>query len=227
MPLQVRQGLARLPIRPFTDTEWDSFPHVIMTNDVDWDPSVLDYAHDDENWFDLVRDGVDTTIPQPDYDQYGNLRFHVIDVQSAYITARYDSDPSRDLDFIFGDRDIDDIIDQAVYYDVYNGVVIPAVDQDPEGHRFEQALVEHVEQDPGHPDPPIRPIRPRDLQRQIPDYERLRPYFGWISAEQVKLTLQHTTQYARLPGTVLNRSPTSYCVDSKTPMHILVHSRPD
>ena len=41
-PLHIRNGLAYLDMRPFTDAERDKHPHVIMTSDVDWDPSVLD-----------------------------------------------------------------------------------------------------------------------------------------------------------------------------------------
>ena len=39
-PLLVRSnGLAYLDLRPFRDKEWDMYPHVVMTSDVDWDPS--------------------------------------------------------------------------------------------------------------------------------------------------------------------------------------------
>jgi hypothetical protein len=42
LPLNVRNGLAYLDMRPYTDSEWDSLLHVVMTSDVDWDPSILD-----------------------------------------------------------------------------------------------------------------------------------------------------------------------------------------
>jgi len=41
-PLHVRSGLPYLELRPYTDTEYETLPHVIMTSDVDWDPSILD-----------------------------------------------------------------------------------------------------------------------------------------------------------------------------------------
>jgi hypothetical protein len=41
-PLHVRNGLSYLDLRPFTDQEFQTLPHVIMTSDVDWDPSILD-----------------------------------------------------------------------------------------------------------------------------------------------------------------------------------------
>jgi hypothetical protein len=182
MPLYVQQGLARLPIRPFTDDEWDSLPHVLMTHDLDWDPSVLDYAHDRDDWFDDVSDGLDTTSPQPMFDAFGNLRMATIDVQHAYISARLLDDPSQ-WEQMFGDDRIENAVDQAVYYDVYNGIVEQADVLEPIDERTL-----------------ILPIEPRTLQRQDPDLGRLRPYFGWISTDLVKQTLSHTTQYGRLPA---------------------------
>ena len=41
-PLHVRHGLAYLDMRPYTDHEWETLPHVIMTSDTDWDPASLD-----------------------------------------------------------------------------------------------------------------------------------------------------------------------------------------
>jgi hypothetical protein len=38
----------------------------------------------------------------------------------------------------------------------------------------------------------------------MPDYQQLRPFFGWLSPDIIKQTFHHTTQYARLPkGTIL------------------------
>ena len=35
-------GLPYLQIRPFTDHEWLTLPHVLLTSDEDWDPSIHD-----------------------------------------------------------------------------------------------------------------------------------------------------------------------------------------
>jgi len=41
----------------FSDEEWDTLPHVILTGDADWDPGVLDQDLDDnEAWFDTISD---------------------------------------------------------------------------------------------------------------------------------------------------------------------------
>src|SRR5207253_2574065 len=46
IPLNVRNGLLYMTIRPFTDYEWDILPHVVLTADVDWDPSILDFEQE-------------------------------------------------------------------------------------------------------------------------------------------------------------------------------------
>jgi hypothetical protein len=33
-----------------------------------------------------------------------------------------------------------------------------------------------------------------------PDYDQLRPFFGWSATDLIKKTFEHTTKYARLPA---------------------------
>jgi hypothetical protein len=42
VPLSTRNGLVYAELRPFTDTEWKELPHIVITSDCDWNPSVLD-----------------------------------------------------------------------------------------------------------------------------------------------------------------------------------------
>ena len=46
-PINIVSGLPYVTMRPYTDDEWDTLPHVIWTSDHDWDPSILDYNLDD------------------------------------------------------------------------------------------------------------------------------------------------------------------------------------
>ena len=49
IPLDIKSGLPYVKMRPYTDAEWDVLPHVILTGDIDWNPSVLDHnLADDE-----------------------------------------------------------------------------------------------------------------------------------------------------------------------------------
>ena len=76
-PMSVHAGLPYVTMRPFTDHEWDTLPHVLWTADEDWDPSVLDYDLEGQaNWEVLAcPDGVPVVAP-PDalFDAHGNYR---------------------------------------------------------------------------------------------------------------------------------------------------------
>jgi hypothetical protein len=41
--LSVKDGLAHLSIRLYTDREWGNLPHVILTSEIELDPSVMDH----------------------------------------------------------------------------------------------------------------------------------------------------------------------------------------
>ena len=50
LPLDIINGLPYLPMRPYTDHEWETLPHVVLTSDVDWDPTVLDNITSDTDY---------------------------------------------------------------------------------------------------------------------------------------------------------------------------------
>ena len=47
LPLDFKNGLPYLSCRKPTNNELKSLPHIIMTSDVDWDPSIYDNVIDD------------------------------------------------------------------------------------------------------------------------------------------------------------------------------------
>src|SRR5687768_3611797 len=74
IPLNIRQGLPFMTIRPYTDAEWEQLPHVILTADTDWDPSILDCEQEDnEEWFNAMEE-IPTLTPDPMFDEYGDYR---------------------------------------------------------------------------------------------------------------------------------------------------------
>jgi hypothetical protein len=77
IPLNIKNGLARMALCPYTVEEWDMPPHVFLTNELEWDPSVLDHAlTDDEQWYDAISDlEADPTTNL--FNEYGNYRKHV------------------------------------------------------------------------------------------------------------------------------------------------------
>jgi hypothetical protein len=72
--INVKNGLPYVQIRPYTDEEWDTLPHLILTSDVDWDPMVLEHTlDDDDEWFDAVSD-LQTDPTTNLFDEFGNYR---------------------------------------------------------------------------------------------------------------------------------------------------------
>jgi len=55
-----------------------AYPHIILTSDVDWDPSVLDHDLDDnETWFDAISD-LPTVPPHTLFDELGDYHRHLV-----------------------------------------------------------------------------------------------------------------------------------------------------
>jgi len=71
IPLDFKNGLAYLNIRPFTKEEWNELPHVVMTRDIVWKPSKYDSRPSrDKSWF----DGRNNPYPlHPGFDFSGDL----------------------------------------------------------------------------------------------------------------------------------------------------------
>ena len=60
IPLSIKKALSRMKLRPYTNSEWENLPHVIMTSEDTWDPSILDYDNeDDDKWFDSISENTD------------------------------------------------------------------------------------------------------------------------------------------------------------------------
>ena len=102
IPLAIKDGLARLDIRPHTDTEFDTLPHVFLTSELEWDPSVLDHAyHDVSEWGDGEASD-HGTLTHSRYDEFGQYRQRVLVNHHSYFN-RHDG------------TTFDDCIDQCVF----------------------------------------------------------------------------------------------------------------
>ena len=192
IPLIIHQGLARLPIRPYTDHEFDTLPHVLMTNDLDWDPSVLDHnPFHDEAWYSTVGHIAPDPL-SPLYDSQGDYRLRVVHMSHVFTRPRADKfEDNLDLCVYMAQQDIPSPFASR---DHHANTLAP--DDDP--------LVE-TSADNDVVGSPL-PVVARDVHRQPPDFLKLRPYFGWLNVDVIKKTLQHTTQYARIPtGSLLKR----------------------
>jgi hypothetical protein len=142
IPLTIKDGLARLAIRPYTDQEWDSLPHVFLTDEANWDPSVLDHQYNSvEEWLDPTYT-VDTDPAANQFDDVSKYWRRVV-IQKSKNT----------------------------YNQLYNMDCDPAV-------TTSDATEQHT--------PPI--VALKDITNKEPNYEDLRPQFGWLSMDTIKRT---------------------------------------
>ncbi|HET7637806.1 MAG TPA: hypothetical protein VFK47_03615, partial [Ktedonobacteraceae bacterium] len=132
IPLQIREGLAYLDMRPPTDFELENLPHVVLTSDDTWDPTVFDNEVDPDSWT--------HEVPPP----YDDLRFNEVGEYNLRI---------RNLDIV---SHLDHTV---VYKELY--------------------AYKH------------------EVKSKEPNYEDLRPNFGWAPIDVIKRTFAATTQLAR------------------------------
>jgi hypothetical protein len=95
IPICIKDGLARLSICLYTDHEWDSLPHIMLTLEVEWDPSVLDHDFKEDYQYGEVPE------MESSFDNVGDYKHQVI-VQHLEYCQRQDGNL------------LDDVIDQCV-----------------------------------------------------------------------------------------------------------------
>ncbi|KAG7337111.1 hypothetical protein IV203_031603 [Nitzschia inconspicua] len=97
IPLAMVHGLPRVRMRPPTDKDFNTLPLIVMTSDTTWDPSVLDFDHEeaDDQWFDTIEHQEAHPYSVLFYE-CGNYRQDVT-VQISDTLCRPSSDPSEHL----------------------------------------------------------------------------------------------------------------------------------
>ena len=154
IPLDIVSGLPYLQCRKPTDDELATLPHIIMTSDVDWNPSIHDHKIDDIDAF--YDDAIDT-VEYDNFNQFGEYRHRTIGIHDVV------HDPQ--------------MMDKGVYDE-------PTVNLIETGgtHNCFAISQAHVK----------------------PDFQSLRPLFGWFPADTIQRTFDVTTRFAR--GTCLRHS---------------------
>jgi hypothetical protein len=113
------------------------------------------------------------------FDDFGNYRHRVV-VQYTDFFQRND-----------GSIDLNDIIDQCVYYahqafvEEDTVVIFDAHEHEIDGNNID--------------DIHIPTVIPKITTKQEPDCASLRPLFGWLASDIIKKTFENTTQYAQIP----------------------------
>ena len=147
MPLVCKGGLMYLELQEIPmDMDLQTYPSVHPTSPHEWDPSILDYEHPENN-------GEPDWAIDPNLDEFG--------------------------DYVSRSMSILDILDET---------------------------------------PPISPIYNLFVNTHVfqctpIDYEKLRPYFGWVNSDTVKQTIEQTTQW----GVALDSLPMKRNLKSRNP----------
>ena len=213
IPLNIKNALPRMHLRPYTDEEWNSLPHVFLTSEETWDPSVLDLdISDDSNWFNsVIHEDLDD--PHSLFDDVGNYRQRV-HIQSTSISH------------------LEDSVDTCVMYHTNKHLLfdinwsqldpIPTISSSsdwcttPSYTTSSTTLATNCDQPQrsdtnhfyynvfnGEQSLPTKPVR---VTPSTPDYEKQRPLFGWLPVDTIKRTYDLTTQYGRIPmSTILKK----------------------
>ena len=184
IPLDIKNGLPYLKIRPYTDEEFDTLPSVILTSDSTWDPLVLDHnLSDDEQWFDAVSDLQDDPTTNL-FDEFGNYRKRVV-VQDCEFFDALDELPTLESE-----------VDYCVMYHT-----LESLHQTTDELHTSESLYQVNEGNTWNPKASEKTVTSKE-----PDYNVLRPMFGFLPVDIIKKTFQKTTQYARIPmSTVLKK----------------------
>ena len=190
-PINIKQGLPYLKLRPYTDHEWETLPHVIVTSDYDWDPSVADLdLQEDDNWYDSLPD-IENCPHNELFDEFGNYR--KVEEYSADVNF---ADVNLDAPSNYNDGEL-------YFFDASESLAVNTRPQADLDLNIDRCIYDANEHRFLHSE--------RLVQKQDPDYESLRPYFAFLPVDRIKKTFERTTQLARMPaGTRLKwrfRSP--------------------
>ena len=181
LPLHVRDGLPRLDMRPPTDDELDKYPHVYLTSDTAWDPTVLDNEYD-ESFYDAVMEDPEVTTRREQRDPRIDDRGYLRD-RDSYVALFEAQDEFIRVNSNFTVR-------EEVFYDAH-ATAVQIID--PNGYyepeEQESVLERAVNKLIG--------AFPNRLRKRFPSLDKLKPYFGWASNDRIKTMLDKTTQHYR------------------------------
>ena len=77
-PLDFTDELPYLRLQPFIDSEWDKLPHVFITSDTDWDPTIYDNSISDSTTWYGATTNEGTPLTNPNFDQRGIYKYRTV-----------------------------------------------------------------------------------------------------------------------------------------------------
>ena len=192
IPINIIRGLPYIKMEPNTDEEFETLPHVVLTQGGEWDPTVLDCnLTDDEDWINKVKRMEDQTYDSP-FDLRGEYKHRqplnpgttIEDPKGA--ASEEPNDVEDGVEVSFHAMDATREINQA-YLDVselnklfvYEGEGMPNEDA-------EEEQPEDIEANTPSVETKSKPI----------DYSKYRRNFLHVSPEKIRRTFAATTQNA-------------------------------
>ena len=102
-PIRIKDGLPYVSLRPYTDMEWETLPHIIWTRNSDWDPAIFDHEFDEggKEWYDALMDHAENPHREL-FNEFGNYR-----KQQAVVVEE---------NFVDAVLDEGSIVDRCVWY---------------------------------------------------------------------------------------------------------------
>ena len=192
IPLQVRNGLPYIDMRPPTDEEMKTLPQILVTSDMPWDPKILDHEQDISTMEDLPSDPI--AAHDSPFDAQGNYRH-----RSIY---------SLDIgDGTYLEMEFEDYVDACVRS-------VHSSDRADHGEQDEVPPVQDPDPNEDDGDPLDSALRATDVRvrGQVMKLNDLRPYFLWQPADIIRRTIENTTQFGRITP-----DPLPYKVRFRTP----------
>ncbi len=204
IPISMKDGLPSINLCPYTDSEWDNLPHMILTGDADWDPGILDCDYEDsDTWHDALSKPT-LALPDPCFDEFGDyckcilVQEHYHDAKDWACTTTAANKCAWFHTCLTPDMSLVDPCQPMAYDLDGTPTQIVCCDSSHEG------ITAHAHQ----------------VTKKLPDYIALHPMFRWLPEDIIKGTFEVTTQYAHLPMSTLLKK------QYKSPFPVLnVHRR--
>jgi hypothetical protein len=205
IPINIRRGLPYIDMHPHTDQEWEELPHVLLTEDTNWDPTHMDHEQgDDPAWYEQQDD---PPLLNSDFDLCGDYRHRI--VYKSDLSSDTYTPTSRIL--VHEDNVFFNTPGDEAFVDAHSN------EHDDTNVGIEAATNRCVFRANAHhyvcsantdPDVDTHPSHhgPRKVLESPHDYDALCPRFTWLPTDIIKKTFEVTTQYARMPlNTVLRK----------------------
>jgi hypothetical protein len=204
IPINIIRGLPYIVMEPNTKEEFDTLPHVVLTQGGEWDPTVLDHVlTEDDNWINEVKRDGDPEYKSP-FDDRGEYK-HKEPPKIATITESPEGPPSElpgDIETNFHETETtSELIEAFEAITTLNKLYVYEGEETPE-ENLEDIL--HGDET----DDEIEANLPVETKVRPIDYSKYRAHFLHVPVEKIRRTFKATTQNAAhvVSGTKIQQS---------------------